>query len=173
MLTNHELATVLAALRYWANALEDNGEEFAFTYPHFVDHLPLNPTEIGSLCDRLNTDEPGLLDTPCLALCRRVAETAEHWADCSDLREIAAILRELGSECRLVLQSLPADRSSPRHVLFDFDADELVTTVVYSNYTSAKADAADLNNVVILPLFGAGNGCKPDSESTADDDAVS
>jgi hypothetical protein len=57
-MTNQELATVLAALRYWANALDEQGEEFAFSYPHFIDHQPLTPRQIESLCERLNCDEP-------------------------------------------------------------------------------------------------------------------
>lgn len=168
MLTDQELATVLAALRFWANALDEQGEEFAFTFPHFVDHLPLTPGQIESLCDRLNYDEPGLLDTPVVTMCRRVADTAENWADCSDLRELAAILRELGSDCRELLKSLSDDRASPRFVLYDFDADELVTTSIYGRYSAAKADADELNNVLILPLFGTG---KDNTQSVIELDA--
>jgi hypothetical protein len=52
-LTRHELATVLAALRYWqhdlkqADEIDDSGE-------HLSEHLPLDPPEIDELCEQLN-----------------------------------------------------------------------------------------------------------------------
>lgn len=53
MLTPRELATVLAALRYWqqdlvaADEVVDGGE-------HFVEHEPLSVEQIDQLCERLN-----------------------------------------------------------------------------------------------------------------------
>ena len=52
-MTNQELATVLAALRYWQQDLEANdappiSEEF------FADCEPLSSGEIDGLCERLN-----------------------------------------------------------------------------------------------------------------------
>ena len=54
MLTSRELASVLAALRYWQRGLEqadeiiDGGEQFS-------DQLPLSAAEIDDLCERLNS----------------------------------------------------------------------------------------------------------------------
>ena len=39
-----------------------------------------------------------------------------------------------------------------RYVLYDFDSDDLATTVVYPSYEEAKEDASELDNVLILPL---------------------
>ena len=54
-MTNKELATVLAALRYWQQDLEANdappiSEEF------FADCEPLTSEEIDELCERLNSE---------------------------------------------------------------------------------------------------------------------
>ena len=54
-MTNKELATVLAALRYWQQDLEANdappiSEEF------FADCAPLTTEEIDELCERLNSE---------------------------------------------------------------------------------------------------------------------
>lgn len=48
-----ELPTVLAALRYFQQDLEDNEEPPISE--HFHDHPPLTTEEIDSLCERLNT----------------------------------------------------------------------------------------------------------------------
>lgn len=53
MLTSRELATVLAALRYWQRDLE-SADEIIDVGEHFADHLPLNAAEIDELCERLN-----------------------------------------------------------------------------------------------------------------------
>ena len=39
-----------------------------------------------------------------------------------------------------------------RYVLYDFDSDDLATTVVYQSYEEAKEDASELDNVLILRL---------------------
>lgn len=39
-----------------------------------------------------------------------------------------------------------------RYVLYDFDLDDLATTMVYPSYEEAKADASELDNVLILRL---------------------
>ena len=39
-----------------------------------------------------------------------------------------------------------------RYVLYDFDSDDLATTVVYQSYEEAKDDASELDNVLILRL---------------------
>lgn len=52
-LTNRELATVLAALRYRQQALAANGDEGARS-EHFDDVTPLSVEEIDHLCERLN-----------------------------------------------------------------------------------------------------------------------
>jgi hypothetical protein len=53
VLTSRELATVLAALRYWQRDLE-SADEIIDDGEHFADQLPLTTIEIGDLCERLN-----------------------------------------------------------------------------------------------------------------------
>ena len=55
-LTNRELATVLAALRYRQNDLDDAALTAGFE-DYFMDAEPLSPVEIDSLCERLKTGE--------------------------------------------------------------------------------------------------------------------
>jgi hypothetical protein len=42
--------------------------------------------------------------------------------------------------------------AAARYVLYDFDADELATTLIYGSLESAKQDADQLGNVVVLQL---------------------
>ena len=52
--TDRELATLLAALRYWQQGLDDNEGE-APLRDHFEDEVtPLAHEEIDDLCERLN-----------------------------------------------------------------------------------------------------------------------
>jgi hypothetical protein len=104
-LSDRELATLLAALRYWQQNLA-----LAALHPkdgpissHFDEHPPLTVEEIDALCERLNS---GGIDSRFEALCRKVAESAESWADSSDLREPVAVLKELGRHCREILAEL-------------------------------------------------------------------
>lgn len=53
MLTSRELATVLAALRYWQRDREST-DELIDGGEHFADQLPLTAAEIDELCERLN-----------------------------------------------------------------------------------------------------------------------
>lgn len=54
VLTDRQLATVLAALRYWQqDMIEDPDTEIIS--PHFEDHEPLTAGEIDDLCEELNT----------------------------------------------------------------------------------------------------------------------
>ena len=74
-MTNQELATVLAALRYWQQDLEANdappiSEEF------FADCAPLTTEEIDELCERLNS-EPETLEPSRQVKART---RAEGWA---------------------------------------------------------------------------------------------
>jgi len=50
-LSDRELATVLAALRFWQQFLTDNGVPIS---EHFADNTPLTVDEIDHLCERLN-----------------------------------------------------------------------------------------------------------------------
>lgn len=52
-LTDRELATVLAALRYWQQDLAENPD--GPISEHFESHSPLTSDEIDALCERLNT----------------------------------------------------------------------------------------------------------------------
>lgn len=54
-LSERELATVLAALRYWQQDLADN-DECPISEGHFEDHDPLTVDEIDDLCERLNAE---------------------------------------------------------------------------------------------------------------------
>ena len=67
-LTDRELATVLAALRFWqaemVNAYEScEADDWPSSIPvvdkggHFREHKPLTPDEIDGLCERLNSVE--------------------------------------------------------------------------------------------------------------------
>lgn len=64
-LTPRELATVLAALRYWekeALAFIPDGHLNKNTVPtrvkdHFEDHAPLTANEIDSLCEKINVED--------------------------------------------------------------------------------------------------------------------
>jgi len=40
-----------------------------------------------------------------------------------------------------------------KYLLFDFDAGEMATTFVYDTYDDAKEDAAELDNVIVIPLI--------------------
>ena len=51
--SDQELATMLAALRYWQNDLDDPSIASEFL-DHFVDHPPLTAEEIDDLCEKLN-----------------------------------------------------------------------------------------------------------------------
>ncbi len=41
-----------------------------------------------------------------IAMCERVAGTADSWGDCSDMREALAVFREVGQECRELLSGI-------------------------------------------------------------------
>ena len=41
-----------------------------------------------------------------LAMCQRVAASAENWGDCSDMRETVAIFKDLGHACRELLENI-------------------------------------------------------------------
>jgi hypothetical protein len=53
---NRELATVLAALRYWQNDLDDEGITEGFA-DYFIEHTRLTAEEIDNLCEQLNGNE--------------------------------------------------------------------------------------------------------------------
>lgn len=58
-LTQRELATILAALRYWQHDLAEN-EDGPISPEHFGDSTtPLTVEEIDTLCERLNLDLAG------------------------------------------------------------------------------------------------------------------
>lgn len=54
-LTDRELATVLAALRYFQQDLTENEDEGPISPDHFTEQItPLSVDEIDALCERLN-----------------------------------------------------------------------------------------------------------------------
>ena len=54
-LTDSELATVLAALRFWQDEMGPHPHKGGCYPEHFDDHEPLGADEIDALCERLNT----------------------------------------------------------------------------------------------------------------------
>ena len=95
---------------------------------------------------------PAPTDTELVAMCRRVAQTAENWADCSDMKEALAVFKELGRDCRALMEQGSQSQDSPRYVLYDLDADVLLSTTLYDNYRDAVDDAAQVSDVIVLPL---------------------
>jgi len=91
-------------------------------------------------------------DSDFIAMCRRVSETAENWADCSDMKEALTVFRELGRDCRAILERGPASPESRRYILYDLDADELGSTTIYDDYREAVDDADQVNDVIVLPI---------------------
>jgi hypothetical protein len=56
--TDHDLATILAALRHWQATVSD-GERNAF--PHFAEDIePLSDEEIDALCEVMNAETVAL-----------------------------------------------------------------------------------------------------------------
>jgi hypothetical protein len=54
-LSPRELATVLAALRYWQRQLADGEDGSSISLYHFTESVtPLSTTEIDEFCERLN-----------------------------------------------------------------------------------------------------------------------
>lgn len=54
-LSDRELATVLAALRYWQQSMDGSTAWAKHVMPeHFYDVKPLTSGEIGALCERIN-----------------------------------------------------------------------------------------------------------------------
>lgn len=55
-LSDRELTTILAALRWWQISIIRNNHTPPIV-EHFYDHTPLDLEEIETLCDNLNTTE--------------------------------------------------------------------------------------------------------------------
>ncbi len=54
MLNPRELATVLAALRYWQQQQKECEATIVAAFPQFSEERPLSADEIDQLCERLN-----------------------------------------------------------------------------------------------------------------------
>jgi hypothetical protein len=104
VLTNRQLATVLAALRHWQRTTTHQQRSDR----NFEEHPVVTD---GGTFEPLTDDQ---IDTLC--------------------------------EC------LHAQSQFARYVLYDFDAQELATTVVYSSYDDAKEDADQFDQVLIVKL---------------------
>jgi len=104
VLTNRQLATVLAALRYWQRTTthQQRSDRNFDEHPVATD---------GGTFEPLTDDQ---IDTLC--------------------------------ECLHALSQFA------RYVLYDFDAHELATTVVYSSYDNAKEDADQFDQVLIVKV---------------------
>lgn len=83
-LSDKELATVLAALRYWQQDLANaQGDDEGPISPHFEDVEPLSAGEIDDLCERLNVPSQGLATDQLL----RLIELAEQYVDGEEMSE--------------------------------------------------------------------------------------
>jgi len=88
------------------------------SYYAFVTQLPATPLDqlAGWDVDRallaagidVEAGPAALRDSDFIAMCRRVAETADNWADCSDMKEALAVFKELGRDCRTLLEAAGA-----------------------------------------------------------------
>ncbi len=75
-LNERQVATLLAALRYWQNDLDDNSKmgEDGFA-PHFENVAPLTSKEIDELCEHINLAGDAPPPTPdCSDICDEVIE---------------------------------------------------------------------------------------------------
>ena len=153
-LSDRELATVLAALRYWQQDLDtqdSNDEGSGPISPHFDEHEPLTSDQIDALCERLNTSASDPGDNPYIDLCRRVCVLASNWADGTQPAHVAVrVFHDLGEQARLLLETAKEPVQDNRYVLYDFDADELVSKRVYDCYDDAADEAELLNDVLIV-----------------------
>jgi len=76
----------------------------------------------------------------------------------------------LAAQARGLLQSQIKDsRQSPRYVLYDFDADELVSIRIYDSYAEAAEDAAELNNVLIVQWPREASNCDKSDDNPQED----
>ncbi len=57
-LSDRELATTLAALRYWQSRLIEGEDSLLFCTEHFDEQMPLSVMEVSDLCERLNENNP-------------------------------------------------------------------------------------------------------------------
>jgi hypothetical protein len=104
-------------------------------------------------------------------MCRRMAETAATWADCSDAREALKVFRELGRDCQALLDGDGIDEPPPAptaFALYDHDLCELASRQVYWDHAEAVAEADRMNNVIVIQLpieLNAGQSDPADEES--------
>ncbi|QDU74658.1 hypothetical protein Pan97_16700 [Bremerella volcania] len=101
MFSQRELATMLAALRCWQHQMAGDRSMPSPFASHFDEAHPLTPAEIDALCEQLNTS---VTSDDFVEMCHTVAESATHWAHCSDWREACAVFAELGLRCRQLLE---------------------------------------------------------------------
>ena len=115
MLPQRELATVLAALRFcqrhgplhlnslWDRLEVDEQDALDAVRSDGGRTDPPDLDEIDVLCKRLNGAPPL---TEWVQSCRTVSESAEQWAECSDRGEAAAVFRDVGRQCRALVERL-------------------------------------------------------------------
>ena len=97
------------------------------------------------------SDKSGATDSPYLDICRRVCVLASNWADGTQPAHVAVrVFHDLGEQARLLLETAQAPLQDNRFVLYDFDADELVSKRVYDCYDDAADEAELLNDVLIV-----------------------
>lgn len=98
----------------------------------------------GSARDTAKQIVQELLDSPELNLDELEPTTRE--AIRRDREFLAAEIHHHDSEEHL------DEPTTPRYVLYDFDAGDLATTALYTDYRDAAEDADQFNNVLVLTL---------------------
>jgi hypothetical protein len=97
------------------------------------------------------SDKSGATDSPYLDMCRRVVVLASNWADGTQPAHVAVrVFHDLGEQARLLLETAQEPVHDNRYVLYDFDADELLSKRVYDCYDDAADEAELLNDVLIV-----------------------
>ena len=87
-----------------ATFLEDlSYEQFVLDEAHYERILPEAEGDGEAMKPAANSS-PSLRDGELVLMCERVAETADNWADCSDMKEALAVFKELGQDCRKLLE---------------------------------------------------------------------
>lgn len=133
---DRELATMLAALRYWQQMLNRTGKSGALVLPdHFADEKPLTIGQIGVLCERINmapparigiTVEGGVLQdvfTDCPALAGLEVYRVDYDTDGADPEDLADVRQSDGSlEPGHVSRTTIDDMTPMREFVEDIDA---------------------------------------------------
>jgi hypothetical protein len=104
-LSERELATVLAALRHWQQAVPEK-DAHAYSPLHFASVQPLSRSEIDTLCERLNSGDAIDHFRDAIDQIRSILwRTADEWNpdnewDSETVESVAGALEDLGLKPR-------------------------------------------------------------------------